>query len=155
MLEKDFRKMMGRFTTGVAVVTTEYQGKPMGVTINTLTSVSLSPPLVLFCLGKKRLAFQAFSQSTHLAIHILSAHQQELCRSFSMPSSHPWDKTSYKMSSTNCPLIENSLGILHCRHEKTYDGGDHMIFLNQVEAIHWDHEENLQAPLIYFQGKFL
>lgn len=151
--ENDFRKIMGRFTTGVAIVTTQFQGKPVGVTINTLTSVSLKPPLVLFCLGKNRVVFPAIFESTHYAIHILSSQQEHLCRAFSRPSDDPWKDLSYEISHMGCPLLINSLGILHCRREETYSGGDHLIFLNYVEAIQEDHKE-IGNPLVYFQGSF-
>ena len=152
--EKDFRKVMGRFTTGVAIVTTQHGGQPVGVTINTLTSVSLDPPLVLFCLGKRRLVYPAFFESPLCAIHILSAAQQELCNSFAHPSSNPWEGTNYHLSQSGCPLIPHSLGILHCHRKETYDGGDHTIFLNHVEDIHWEESGEKIAPLVYYQGKF-
>lgn len=152
--ENDFRKIMGRFTTGVAIITTHHQGKPIGVTINTLTSVSLEPPLVLFCLGKKRLVFPAFFENPHCAIHILSSAQQDLCSSFAHSRSHPWEGLSYKTSKTGCPLIPHTLGILHCTREQTYDGGDHTIFLNHVEDIHWEDSPAEKSPLVYYQGTF-
>lgn len=145
---------MGRFTTGVAIITTQHEGKPVGVTINTLTSVSLSPPLVLFCLGKKRAAFPAFMENTHYAIHILSAQQQDLCHAFARPTGHSWEKLTYTQSQKGCPMIPHSLGIIHCRREQTYAGGDHVIFLNHVEDIHWEESATEKAPLVYFQGTF-
>ena len=145
---------MSHFTTGVAVITTQHQGKPVGVTINTLTSVSLTPPLVLFCLGKRRVVFPAFFESPHCAIHILSSSQEDLCKSFAHSSSHPWERMTYEMSKSGCPLIPHSLGILQCRREQTYAGGDHAIFLNHVEDIHWEDGHEEKAPLVYFQGKF-
>jgi flavin reductase (DIM6/NTAB) family NADH-FMN oxidoreductase RutF len=152
VLEKDFRKMMGCFTTGVAIITTQHHGKPVGVTINTLTSVSLGPPLVLFCLGKRRVAFPAFFETPHCAIHILSSEQQDLCRAFSQSPSHPWENLTYETDKNGCPLISGSLGVLHCRREQTYPGGDHVIFLNYVEDIHWEEKGATKPPLVYFQG---
>ncbi|MBM3632521.1 MAG: flavin reductase family protein [Alphaproteobacteria bacterium] len=149
--ENDFRKIMGRFTTGVAIVTTQHHGKPVGVTINTLTSVSLTPPLILFCLGKKRVVFPAIFESTHYAIHILSSQQEHLCHAFSRPSVDPWKDLVYEFSKVGCPLLAGSLGILHCRREATYEGGDHTIFLNYVEDIQKDNGA-IGKPLIYFQG---
>ncbi|MBX9804475.1 MAG: flavin reductase family protein [Alphaproteobacteria bacterium] len=152
--EKDFRKVMGRFTTGVAIITTQHHGKPVGVTINTLTSVSLDPPLVLFCLGNKRMVYPAFFENPHCAIHILSTAQQELCKSFAHSSSQHWEGINYELNQAGCPLIPHSLGILHCRRKDTYDGGDHTIFLNHVEDIHWEESPDEKAPLVYYQGKF-
>ena len=151
--ETDFKKIMGCFTTGVAIVTTQHLGKPVGVTINTLTSVSLTPPLVLFCLGKRRIAFPAFFENTHYAIHILSADQKELCKAFSLSSSDPWEELSYELSPNGCPLISDSLGILQCRREDTYSGGDHMIFLNHVEEVRWEDHPGKKDPLVYFRGR--
>ena len=143
--------MMGRFPTGVTVVTTQYQDKPAGITINTLTSVSLAPPLVLFCLGKTRVLFPAYCDSNHFAIHILAAGQHTLSNAFAQPFGNPWEGMDYNLSPTGCPLIPNTLGILHCRRDKKFNGGDHVIFLNQVEGIQWG--EN-QYPLIYNQGTY-
>lgn len=147
---------MGRFTTGVAVITTQHQGKPVGITINTLTSVSLAPPLVLFCLGKRRHVYPAISENPYCAIHILSSTQQDLCKAFAHSRSHPWDMLTYEISKTGCPLIPGSLGILHCRREEIYGGGDHVIFLNHVEDIDWEdtHANKEKTPLVYYQGSF-
>lgn len=152
--EQDFKNMMSRFTTGVAIITTQHQGKPVGVTINTLTSVSLDPPLVLFCLGNQRLVFPAFHENPNCAIHILSSSQQELCKTFSHPRDYPWEGLTYDMSPYGCPLIPNSMGILHCERKETYNGGDHTIFLNQVTGIHLDDGHETYEPLVYFKGRF-
>jgi flavin reductase (DIM6/NTAB) family NADH-FMN oxidoreductase RutF len=152
--EKDFKKIMSHFTTGVAIITTQHHGKPVGVTINTLTSVSLEPPLVLFCLGNKRVVFPAFLESPHCAIHILSASQQELCKTFAHSRSHPWEGMTYDLSPSGCPLIPHSLGILHCHRHEAYRGGDHTIFLNHVEDIHWEEGHETREPLVYFKGGF-
>lgn len=142
---------MGRFPTGVAVVTTRYQDKPVGVTINTLTSVSLAPPLVLFCLGKTRGVFPACFDSSHFAIHILAADQHALSSAFAQPFGNPWEEMAYDLSPTGCPLISNTLGILHCRQDKKINGGDHIIFLNQVMSLQWGED---RYPLVYTQGSY-
>jgi flavin reductase (DIM6/NTAB) family NADH-FMN oxidoreductase RutF len=152
--EQDFKNMMSRFTTGVAIITTQHDGKPVGVTINTLTSVSLEPPLVLFCLGNKRLVYPAFRENPHCAIHILSSTQQELCKAFAHPREHPWDSVPYDLSQTGCPMISDSMGILHCERKEIYGGGDHTIFLNYVKGIHFEDEHETRDPLVYFKGKF-
>ncbi len=154
LCETDFRKIMGSFTTGVALATTQHKGKAVGVIINTLTSVSLAPPLILFCLGKRRVVFPAFLESAHYAIHILSSQQKNLCGIFAHPMSHPWEGVPHTMSKNGCPIIANSLGILHCRREQTYEGGDHLIFLSAVEDIHLDKDACEKEPLVYFQGSF-
>jgi flavin reductase (DIM6/NTAB) family NADH-FMN oxidoreductase RutF len=149
--EKDFREMMRRFPTGVAIVTTLYQNKPVGITINTLASVSLAPPLVLFCLGKTRVLFPAFFDSAYFAIHVLPADQYTLSDAFAQPFANPWEGMDYELSSTGCPLIPNTLGILHCRRDKRFNGGDHVIFLNHIENIQWGEDKH---PLIYHQGAY-
>lgn len=153
--EKEFRKIMGCFATGVAIVTTQHQGKPVGVTINTLTSVSLDPPLVLFCLGRKSATFPAFFESTHFAIHILATDQENVSRTFSRPLDRPWEKVDYEMSPAGCPLLPRSLGILQCRREQTYEGGDHMIFIGRVEDIYGDSQAKKRNPLVYYQGAYV
>lgn len=152
--EQDFKKIMGRFTTGVAIITTQHQGKPVGVTINTLTSVSLEPPLVLFCLGNRRVVYPAFHENPHYAIHILSSSQQELCDAFACSREHLWDGLSYDLSPTGCPIISNSMGILYCQRKEIYGGGDHTIFLNYVKGIHIEDDNETREPLVYFKGKF-
>jgi 3-hydroxy-9,10-secoandrosta-1,3,5(10)-triene-9,17-dione monooxygenase reductase component len=152
--EQDFKKIMSQFTTGVAIITTQHQGKPIGVTINTLTSVSLEPPLVLFCLGNKRIVYPAFFENPNYAIHILSSSQQDLCKAFSHPREHPWEDVSYELNSIGCPIIPNSLGVLLCHRKEIYKGGDHTIFLNEVKGIHWEKGHEEKAPLVYFKGNF-
>ena len=152
--EKEFRKIMGCFTTGVAIITTQNQGKPIGITINSLTSVSLDPPLVLFCLDKRRAVFPEFLKNTDYAIHILSSTQQDLCLAFSNSSANPWEGLAYEVSRFGCPILPNSLGILYCCRYEIYTCGDHIIFLNSVKNIHWQETNKRKDPLVYFQGKF-
>lgn len=151
VLEKDFKKMMGHFATGVAIATTHHGDKPVGVTINTLTSVSLTPPLVLFCLGKRRVVFPTFFESSYVAIHILAADQQHLCKAFAQTRHCPWEDIPYTLDDHGSPVIPGCLGVLQCRREKLYEGGDHLIFLNHVEHVVWDERK---YPLVYYQGEF-
>ena len=81
---KDFRSVMGTFATGVTIITTIDKGKPKGITANSFTSVSLEPPLVMFCLGKDSTNFEAFMSSNFFAVNILSVHQEELSNKFAL-----------------------------------------------------------------------
>jgi flavin reductase (DIM6/NTAB) family NADH-FMN oxidoreductase RutF len=152
MISSDqFRQVMGNFATGITVVTTrDRDNKPYGLTVNSFTSVSLNPVLVLVCLDLKLSGLQWFKDSKHFGINILSEHQEEISRMFAKKDSDR-PASIYFDGSLGLPLIKNSLAVMECKTVQIYEGGDHLIFLGEV-----DNAENLQPdhPLLYFRGKY-
>ncbi|MBU0726737.1 MAG: flavin reductase family protein [Alphaproteobacteria bacterium] len=153
-----FRQAMGRFATGIAVATTlDHRGHPLGITINSLTSVSLSPPLILFCIDREATAFPAFADAECFAINILAADQQPLSVQFALPLDAEivpdrWDAVSWRQWATGAPILEGCLSTLECRRHALYDGGDHIILVGEVIQVGLAATD--ESPLLYFQGGY-
>src|ERR1051326_7103139 len=148
MLNSDqFRQVMGNFATGITVVTTrDNAGRPYGLTVNSFTSVSLDPILVLVCLDNRLSGLQAFKNSKHFGVSILSEHQEDVSRIFAKKDAErPAD--IYFDGQLGLPLLRNSIAVMECETVNVYEGGDHQIFLGEVKAV-----ELLQTdhPLLYF-----
>ena len=132
--EDQFRKTLGLFPTGVTVVTTPLgQEKDISITISSFTSVSLSPPQILFCLSKSSKALPFFKASLYFAVNILSETQSHLSDGFAQRIPLDWQALkSHRHSPTGCLLITESLGHVICQRGAVYEGGDHEIILGQV-----------------------
>jgi flavin reductase (DIM6/NTAB) family NADH-FMN oxidoreductase RutF len=147
-----FRQVMGNFATGITVVTTRgLDGNPYGLTVNSFTSVSLDPVLVLVCLDNRLSGLQAFKDSKHFGVSMLSEHQEDLSRIFAKKDAERPTSIFFEGSKLGIPLLKNSLAVMECQTVEVYAGGDHQIFLGEVE-----HAEVLQPdhPLLYFRGKY-
>jgi flavin reductase (DIM6/NTAB) family NADH-FMN oxidoreductase RutF len=146
-----FRQVMANFATGITVVTTiDKDGKPYGLTVNSFTSVSLNPVLVLVCLDVRLSGLQSFRDSRHFGVSILSEHQEDVSRMFAKKDAERPTEIFFE-GKLGMPLLKNALAIMECQTVKIYEGGDHLIFLGEV-----DNAENIQPdhPLLYFRGKY-
>lgn len=150
--ENIFREAMGRFASGVTVVTSPPGAgrAPVGVTISSLTSVSLRPPLVLWCLDRSADTFPVFREAPAFAVSILCAEQEALSIRFSAPGNHALDGVSLETGATGAPLIAGALVQIECRKTAEYDGGDHAIFVGEVIRARTRAGE----PLVYFRGAY-
>src|SRR5688572_22285927 len=146
-----FRQVMGSFATGITVVTTmDRKGKPYGLTVNSFTSVSLDPVLVLVCFDNRLSGFQDFLDSKRFGVSILSESQEDLSRLFAKKDTErPLD--IYFEGKLGMPLLRNSLAIMECEIVATHVAGDHTIFVGQVEQAEVLHDEH---PVLYFRGKY-
>lgn len=149
----DFRNALGTFATGVTVVTTcDSQARPIGVTINSFTSVSLEPPLILFCLGRTAQSFQAYSTCSGFAVNVLTEHQEALSSRFAAPDAGGrWEGLTFDRSPLGFPVLSDCLATLDCRIEACHDGGDHLILVGRVETLSIGVSA---APLLYFRGRY-
>ena len=148
-----FRQALGKFATGITVVTTrDRAGNPYGVTVNSFTSVSLEPLLVLVCLDRQLSGLELFLKSRHFAVNVLKEEQAALAEHFAARGS---DRSLGIDGSgaTGIPILEGSLATLECRLRDTCPGGDHLIILGEVEALQIDTEED-QFPLLFFSGGY-
>jgi flavin reductase (DIM6/NTAB) family NADH-FMN oxidoreductase RutF len=142
---------MGNFATGITVVTTkDSKGQPYGLTVNSFTSVSLNPVLVLVCLDNKLSGLQAFKDSRHFGVSILSEHQEDVSRMFAKKDSER-PAHIYFDGKTGMPLLKNAIAVMECETVRVYEGGDHQIFLGEVQAA---EVLQLDHPLLYFRGKY-
>ena len=147
-----FRQVMGDFATGITVVTTrDGNGNPYGLTVNSFTSVSLDPVLVLVCLDNRLSGLDSFRNSKHFGVSMLSDRQEDISRMFAKKDSER-PSSIYLEGKLGLPLIRNSLAIMECEVKNIYDGGDHHIFLGEVQHAEVFHTEH--GPLLYFRGKY-
>lgn len=159
MSSTEFRRACGAFATGVAIATvTGRDGKPHGLTVNSFTSVSLHPPLVLICVAHQAATHGPFASATSFAINILHTGQEQLSTHFA--SSHPdrFDGVAWTEGEGGAPLLADSLAVLECEMRERIEAGDHTIFLGEVRhATCADQVADLaasRAPLVYYRGKY-
>lgn len=143
------RDAFGQFATGVTVVTAASADGPVGITANSFSSVSLDPPLVLWSIGKKTRRYPYFADAAHYAIHVLGAHQKDLCDGFARDA-HVLRTLEHRTSAAGVPLIPGCLARFECCRVAAYDGGDHSILLGRVEAA----EVTGGEALTFFAGAF-
>lgn len=149
---RGFRKALSCLPTGVTVVTTRSAtGEPIGVTISSFTSLSLEPPLVLFCLDNKNGHLQDYLSAGIFAVNVLRADQRELSIRFASRMEDKWQGVVYEARETGAPILAGCLANLECRITGTHLEGDHHIIIGQVT-----HLEYSQAgqPLIYWRGAY-
>lgn len=133
-----FRQVMGHFATGVTVVTTNSQGTLAGLTVNSFASVSLNPPLVLVCIDMQSNTLSLLRESKKFAVNMLTENQEQWSRGFATDSPERFEHFCYAphhTAATGAPIIEDALAFIDARIIAEYPGGDHVIFLGQVEAM--------------------
>lgn len=147
-----FKVAMSRWTSGVAVITAQgADGAPAGFTASSFTSLSLEPPMVLFCLGRASRNFATFSTAAGFAVHILGAGQEALSQCFaSRERRDRFAGVAWRWSAHGVPVLEEALAVLECRTAATYPGGDHLIVTGEVLEVRVGDG----APLVYLQGAF-
>jgi flavin reductase (DIM6/NTAB) family NADH-FMN oxidoreductase RutF len=150
---RSLRNAFGNYTTGVVVATTTTpDGQKAGVTVNSFTSVSLDPPLVLFCLLNSANAYRTWEQAQHFTMNILTAGQQAVSNAFARPSSNPWDRVAHTIGDNGCPLLDGAATSLECKRFIHYPGGDHLIIVGRVTAVRSTVEH--PVPLAFYRGRY-
>lgn len=143
-IEKDFfRQVMGQFATGVTVATTCSHGRAAGLTVSAFASVSLEPPLVMICVDLRSNVLARFRESGIFAVNILTNRQEALSRCFATMSEERYENfchAGYHLAATGAPILDGVLAFVDARIIAEYPGGDHAIFLGQVEAMGTDGE---------------
>ena len=153
--EQDFRLALGRFATGVAIVTTTdpNNNTPMGLTVSSFNSVSLDPPMVLWCLRLASKNLELFKNSKHYTIHILANDQIDLAMQFSTAKvPNRFEGIDWEISETGTPLLSSEYcsAVFECANEQQHLAGDHLIMVGYVERC--QHTNKL--PLVFHAGTF-
>lgn len=149
---KAFRNACGMFATGITVVTTTTpQGEPVGMTVNSFSSVSLDPPLILWSVGNHARSFDLFSQTTHYAVHILHKEQEALSTLFASRGEEKFTNLAWTTGVAGSPILPDFAVCFQCTMEHVYPGGDHNILVGRVVAF---EDRGHQAALLYFRGKY-
>ncbi|HHY54658.1 MAG TPA: flavin reductase family protein [Chloroflexi bacterium] len=147
---QSFKDALAHWASGVTVVTTHVDGRPVGITASSLTSVSLDPPQILICVARKLFTHQAIEQSGVFAVNILGTDHLEWGMRFAgmIPElSDRFAGIATHTAVTGAPILSDVLGWLDCRVRHAYDGGDHTIFVGEVMAAGSTEE---RSPLLYF-----
>lgn len=148
-----FRSACGRFATGVVIATCKAKsGDPAGVTVNSFTSVSLDPPLVLFCLDHGAYSVKVFADAEAFAINMLSGGQQNLSHVFATSVADRFAGVGYTEGHGGAPLLHGALCHLECVVEHRYPGGDHEIIVGRVVNVTVADTDT--RPLIYYKGEY-
>jgi flavin reductase (DIM6/NTAB) family NADH-FMN oxidoreductase RutF len=147
--ERELRNALGRFATGVTVVTTMGASGPLGMTANSFASVSLDPPLVLWSPARKSHRFPVFEAAAHFAIHVLAAGQRALAERFAR-AGHDFAGLEFTPGLGGAPLIEGCVARFECRHAAGHEAGDHLIVVGEVLKL----EQRDLAPLLYYRGAY-
>jgi 3-hydroxy-9,10-secoandrosta-1,3,5(10)-triene-9,17-dione monooxygenase reductase component len=152
-----FRDVMGRFATGISVVTTiEPSGRPAGITVSAMASVSLEPPLVMVALARKRFITPIVAASGRYAVNVLRHDQQALSDCFAhapvQPGREDFCGAAWQPGPTGLPLLDGTLAALECSVVETFSVGDHELFIGRVDSLRIDRDGD---PLLYFQRQYL
>jgi len=148
---RTLRDALGCFATGVTVVTCLHGGAPAGLTVNSFTSVSLDPPLLLVCIAKRATSAAALTAASHFAVNVLQTGQQPASIRFATRDEDRFGTTKWACGEAGAPILEESLSVFECERLALYDGGDHHILVGRV--IKASSDASLD-PLLYFRGRY-
>ena len=146
---RDFRHALGRFATGVTVITTQTENGPVGFTANSFASVSLDPPLVLWSAARASARFPIFAAAKTYSIHILGQEDAALAARFIRGGTGFNDLVTTTSAADN-PVIPQTLARFDCHQHSLHDGGDHLIIIGRVTHFAMRHG----APLVFSQGSY-
>ncbi len=148
---KALRRSLGHFATGVAVVTTRDGGMDWGITVNSFTSLSMSPPLVLWCIARTSRSYAAFTQADHFIINVLAADQVTVSNRFAFRegAEFPAD-VPFRRAVADIPLLDGSSAHFQCRKTDAFDGGDHLAIVGEVV----DFAGSDRPGLLYHRGQY-
>lgn len=150
----EFRRASGQFMTGVTVVTTTgAEGEPFGLTANSFTSVSLDPPLVLICIGNETSTVEAFEAGNGFVVHVLAADQRNTSIQFAAKGIDRFEGLEIEAGYNGLPVLAGALATFECSLAHTYEGGDHLIFVGEVERLRLGDTQ--ASALGYFRGRYM
>ena len=151
----DFRRVIGRFATGVSIVTSRLGDELHGMTANAVSSLSLEPMLVLVCVDRTADTHDIIAGSRAFVLNILQEGQEELSRHFAdkaTEGAHRLDAVPHVFGETGAPILEDCLAYLECRVTQGLDGGDHTIFVGEVVAAGEPAKD--ARPLLFYRGRY-
>jgi 3-hydroxy-9,10-secoandrosta-1,3,5(10)-triene-9,17-dione monooxygenase reductase component len=147
----EFRQVLGQFATGVTIITAMDDDEPAGVAANSFTSVSLDPPLVLFCVGRTSTTWPRIERARRFAVNILGEHQEELSRLFAVKGADRFGQAAWHVGVGGSPVLHDTLAYLDCEFWAEYEGGDHIIVVGRVLDLGVTYDA---GPLVFFRGKY-
>lgn len=148
---QQFRRACGRFTTGITVTTVlDSKGAPHGITVNSFTSVSLTPPMIVVCLDHRSKLVEHFDHGRHFGVNVLCENQQDLSHRFSRNSADRFTGIKWYSGKTGVPLLPGALATFECTLADLKSVGDHFMLIGQV--LHAAHSDG--HPLAYYGSSY-
>jgi flavin reductase (DIM6/NTAB) family NADH-FMN oxidoreductase RutF len=151
----ELRRLFGNFATGVTVVTCRVGSRTHGITVNSFTSLSLDPPLVLVCIDRKAIAWEMIPEAGAFAVNVLSEQQRAICDYFAKRLAPDPDNEfadiPHDNGETGAPIIAGAIAVFECRMTQSYPGGDHDIFIGEVVSA---RVLSTDRPLLFHRGQF-
>ena len=146
-----FRDALGRFATGVAFVTAAPDGEPAGLIVNSLTSVSLEPPLVAFCPSHHSLTWARMRRARHFGVNVLGRRHERFARCAARAGADRFADLSWETGRGGVPLLTDALAVLECETVAEHPAGDHSIVVGRVDAV---RISGIDEPLLFYAGTF-
>ena len=146
----EMRRVLGHFASGVTIVTGMYDGRPVGFACQSFTSVSLDPPLVLFCPANTSVTWPLIQQVGSFSVNVLAEDQTELCRQFAVSGDNKFAGMTWRETAWG-PSLDGVLATVHCVVEQVHPAGDHQVVIGRVQELVTHRDV---GPLLFFRGEF-
>lgn len=146
-----FRQVLGRFATGVTVVTGLARGEPVGLAVNSFTSVSLEPPLVAFCVAERSRTWPRLRSEGNFCVNILAEDQEALSRAFAGRPPDRFLGVGWRPGRSGAPILAGVVAWIECAVEAEHAAGDHVIVVGRVQDLDVGHEGR---PLVFYRGGY-
>ena len=145
------RDVLGRFCTGIAVITASDGVRPYGFTCQSVTSVSLDPPYISFCPARTSTSWRTMRDIGALGVNILAADQHHVSSQFAVRGADKFGGVRWRPASNGAPLIEGALATIEATVEYEHEAGDHTIVVAHVTGLHSSDD---RAPLLFYRGGY-
>ena len=146
-----YRTVLGHFATGVTIVTARDGDEPVGMACNSFTSVSLEPPLVLFCAAKSSTTWPRIQNAHHFCVNVLPEDGESVCRVFATKGADRFSAVTHNRGATGAPILADALAYIDCETEVEHDAGDHVIVVGRVVELGYATEGK---PLLFYRGGY-
>lgn len=147
-----FRSVLGRFCSGVTVVTAMGPTSPAGFTCQAFSSLSLDPPRVLLCVSRTSTSWPAIRSSTSFCVNVLAQQQRSLCERFARSGGDKFEGVSWTASPDGAPRLDGAAAWIDCRVHTEHDGGDHLVVIGDVRRV--EAPTDAPRPLLYYRGRY-
>lgn len=146
-----FRNVLGKYPTGVCVITAQGDGPPVAMVVGSFTSVSLDPPLVAFLPDKRSASWAEIHARGHFCVNVLADGHGDLCRRMTGPAEQRFVGVDHHHSPGGAPIVDGALAWIDCSIYAVHEAGDHFIVIGEVRAMNTHREGN---PLLFFEGGY-
>jgi flavin reductase (DIM6/NTAB) family NADH-FMN oxidoreductase RutF len=146
-----FRQALGHFATGVTIITASGGDGPVGLAVNSFTSVSLDPPLVAFCAAHSSSTWPHIHAAGHFCVNVMAEDQEDVCRLFATKGADRFGSVGWRKAETGAPILDGVLAWIDCEIDAEHDAGDHTIVVGRVIGLDTETE---RKPLVFFRGGY-